>query len=386
LEFAADEIASALGISRRSAQIRLDDALDLTARPATLALLEAGVLAYPAARALAHETGRAPADLRAQVEARVLDVLGGEDLPGLGSMSTEQIQIAATLEPTATWRVGQQATRARVIRLVQQTIADLAVDLPEPESHPELVDVEAFPVRPGTVMFGGEVSEADACTAWEHVHARARELKAHAGETRTMGQLRLQAFTDLITGRTPPAHPGHTGQQDDGGPGGPSAGPGDSGGPAPVQVNVTVTIDATGRLASTRHGTLHPDTLRALMDAATDSGGSIRVKEVAAPPCPGQHATPTTDRHDPTPALDTAIRIRDKTCRFPGCTIPAGRADLDHTIPWPHGPTCQCNICALCRHHHRLKTHGRWRVVNHGDGRLTWTTPAGRTISTRPDP
>jgi hypothetical protein len=58
-EFAADEIAAALGITRRSAQFRIDDALDLLERPTTLALLDAGVLAYPAARALAREAGRA---------------------------------------------------------------------------------------------------------------------------------------------------------------------------------------------------------------------------------------------------------------------------------------------------------------------------------------
>jgi hypothetical protein len=78
--------------------------------------------------------------------------------------------------------------------------------------------------------------------------------------------------------------------------------------------------------------------------------------------------------------------MRDRHCRFPGCTIPAGRCDVDHNLPWPHGPTCECNLCALCRHHHRLKTHGRWRITNHGNGSLTWTTPTGRTINCLPDP
>jgi Domain of unknown function (DUF222) len=34
------------------------------------------------------------------------------------------------------------------------------------------------------------------------------------------------------------------------------------------------------------------------------------------------------------------VRCRDLTCRFPGCDEPAHRCDLDHTIPYPVGPTC----------------------------------------------
>src|SRR5512144_3371194 len=47
-------------------------------------------------------------------------------------------------------------------------------------------------------------------------------------------------------------------------------------------------------------------------------------------------------------------RLKDLTratwphCAFPGCTTRAVRAgstcDLDHTQPWPAGPTCSCNL------------------------------------------
>jgi hypothetical protein len=90
----------------------------------------------------------------------------------------------------------------------------------------------------------------------------------------------------------------------------------------------------------------------------------------------------------PSLALDRTIRSRDITCRFPGCRRSAlGRAsgtDLDHTVPWPAGPTSTSNLAVLCRHHHRLKHSAGWEVSLHPDGSMTWTTPTGRTVATDP--
>jgi hypothetical protein len=44
-----------------------------------------------------------------------------------------------------------------------------------------------------------------------------------------------------------------------------------------------------------------------------------------------------------TAALADFIRARDLTCRFPGCTVPATNCDVEHTIPWPYGPTSASN-------------------------------------------
>src|SRR5580693_5501879 len=42
-------------------------------------------------------------------------------------------------------------------------------------------------------------------------------------------------------------------------------------------------------------------------------------------------------RYQPSAALERAIRCRDLTCRFPGCSRPAMVCDIDHTIPFNHG-------------------------------------------------
>ncbi|OBH42998.1 HNH endonuclease signature motif containing protein [Mycobacterium mantenii] len=95
-------------------------------------------------------------------------------------------------------------------------------------------------------------------------------------------------------------------------------------------------------------------------------------------------------RYQPSAALERAVRCRDLTCRFPGCSRPAVVCDLDHTVPFNHqdpaagGPTTAENLKCLCRQHHRLKTFGGWRDKQLADGTVVWTSPSGRTYRTSP--
>ncbi|WP_298591611.1 HNH endonuclease signature motif containing protein [uncultured Kocuria sp.] len=93
--------------------------------------------------------------------------------------------------------------------------------------------------------------------------------------------------------------------------------------------------------------------------------------------------------------LRRRLRLRDGTCRFPGCRRRAERCDLDHTVAWQDGGrTAADNLAHLCRHHHLVKHRngalGRWSVRQLGPapcgGVLEWTSPAGRTYRTVPDP
>jgi hypothetical protein len=88
----------------------------------------------------------------------------------------------------------------------------------------------------------------------------------------------------------------------------------------------------------------------------------------------------------PSGALARFIRCRDMTCRFPGCDRPAECADVDHTVPYPFGPTHASNLKCLCRKHHLLKTFWTgWRDEQWPDGTIVWTSPTGQTYTTRPD-
>lgn len=90
-------------------------------------------------------------------------------------------------------------------------------------------------------------------------------------------------------------------------------------------------------------------------------------------------------RYQPSAALERAVRCRDLTCRFPGCSRPAVICDLDHSVPFNHqnpvagGWTVLENLKCLCRQHHRLKTFGGWRDRQLADGTVVWTSPSGRT-------
>ncbi|MGH3853166.1 MAG: DUF222 domain-containing protein [Pseudonocardiaceae bacterium] len=73
------------------------------------------------------------------------------------------------------------------------------------------------------------------------------------------------------------------------------------------------------------------------------------------------------------------VQIRDRVCVHPGCRCPAGHADLDHTVDHVHGGvTAEANSGPLCRHDHRLKHVGGWRLRQPEHGHFVWTSPLGR--------
>ncbi len=96
------------------------------------------------------------------------------------------------------------------------------------------------------------------------------------------------------------------------------------------------------------------------------------------------------------------VVLRDRTCVFPWCGRQARGSDVDHVIENDHdaeaegrpqpGPTETENLGALCRFHHRLKTHSAWRYEMTTPGVFEWTSPHGhryhrdRTGTTALDP
>ncbi|MGN6794000.1 MAG: hypothetical protein ACTHJW_16555, partial [Streptosporangiaceae bacterium] len=89
----------------------------------------------------------------------------------------------------------------------------------------------------------------------------------------------------------------------------------------------------------------------------------------------------------PPPRIAAWVTARDRTCRFPPCRRPAEQCDLDHTVPFDQGGrTCPCNLGGQCRCHHQLKQHPRWTLSQNAAGIFQWTTPAGRSYISRPDP
>ncbi len=102
--------------------------------------------------------------------------------------------------------------------------------------------------------------------------------------------------------------------------------------------------------------------------------------------CRGLDAQDTTARFAGA-ALRRHVQIRDRSCVYPGCRASAHSADLDHTVDHTDGgPTTSNNSGPLCRHDHRLKHAGQWRLHQPESGHFTWTSPLGRTYRTQPPP
>ena len=96
-------------------------------------------------------------------------------------------------------------------------------------------------------------------------------------------------------------------------------------------------------------------------------------------------ALPLNPGYRPTTAQDEFVRCRDLTCRVPGCDRPAIGTDLDHSNPWPAGPTHPSNLNDKCRLHHLLKTFWEnWTEQQQPDGTLHLSTPTGHTYTTTP--
>ena len=107
----------------------------------------------------------------------------------------------------------------------------------------------------------------------------------------------------------------------------------------------------------------------------------IALEPIAKGTCDHRHAE---DRYTPGRKLQHLVRARTATCTAPGCQAQAIHADLDHTTPYPEGPTDQCNLGPKCRTHHRAKQAPGWKAEQPEPGVFRWTLPSGRTHTTRP--
>ncbi|MEY4036838.1 MAG: hypothetical protein RL201_219 [Actinomycetota bacterium] len=149
----------------------------------------------------------------------------------------------------------------------------------------------------------------------------------------------------------------------------------------PISINVTVDLptllglaENPGQLAG--YGAIPASVAREL---ASDG----KWKRFITDPQTGNLLDYGRESYEPPQALKDFLIARDRTCRFPGCRRSAALSDLDHAKSWSDGgSTSPENLGALCRRHHRLKTHDGWSVNSHQDGSCTWTSPHGKTFFT----
>ena len=149
----------------------------------------------------------------------------------------------------------------------------------------------------------------------------------------------------------------------------------------PLTVNVTIDLETLfglnenpGELAG--YGAIPAEVARALASDAT-------WKRFITDPVSGNLLDFGRSSYEPPQVLKDFLIARDRTCRFPGCRRSATLSDLDHAQSWVDGGhTSAENLGALCRRHHRMKTHDGWKVESFPDGSCTWTSPLGKEFFT----
>jgi hypothetical protein len=124
----------------------------------------------------------------------------------------------------------------------------------------------------------------------------------------------------------------------------------------------------------------HDESGRPLLDAAVRSWCGRRDVTVSVRPVVDLNGHEHDRRGYAVPdRLRERIVLRDRTCVFPWCTRGARSCDADHiTAHADGGPTCECNLAPLCRHHHRLKTHAGWRYTPIEPAVYLWSEPHGQ--------
>ena len=98
---------------------------------------------------------------------------------------------------------------------------------------------------------------------------------------------------------------------------------------------------------------------------------------------------PPVDSYEIPDRLREHLHLRQPVDVFPyaagGPSTGSGRTDLDHTIAYvlldkggPPGQTALGKLGPLAPYHHRVKTHGRWRLRQPEPGVYLWRSPHGR--------
>jgi hypothetical protein len=146
---------------------------------------------------------------------------------------------------------------------------------------------------------------------------------------------------------------------------------------SPVEVVIHVDAAALADASSDAVGTLDDGTT--LTPAATDrllcDAAVVEVVEDSR----GNVLDVGRRRRTISTALRRALRLRDRGCRFPGCTN--RHVDGHHVVPWSRGgATMLANLCSLCRRHHTHAHEYGFRVESDGADGFRFFRPDGTQV------
>ncbi len=361
-EFAADEVALALGVGPGTAHNVLKQALGLASLPGMVEALHAGWLSQRHALAVLRELD----EVELSVEQRA--AIGTIVLARLAGQTPHELS---------------KLTR----RLILQV--DLAAAQARQDVASSRRDVRIWATSDGQGVVSGNGPLEQIAAIRESMASWLREHPKAADDERSEGEREFDLFCSLLTGGIEP-------------------------GSWQAQIIVPFTTATGGELELAEIpglGPVLPSTVKDLLgdaewsQVAVDSDGVVIAvgDPIPAPRAPAAPSaararmrenwelslaqlmsTPPVSRLMPeqlasaaygTPSrLKRYLQARDRTCVFPGCHRRI--TDVDHRIPWPLGPTAADNLQLLCRHHHRAK-QAVFIVELTPEGDYLWTSRGG---------
>jgi hypothetical protein len=335
------ELACALRLPERTIENLIEQSRSLLHElPATLESLRAGEISYRHAQSMIDHADSLPEESRQAFELAAL--------PFARNLTVAQFDRKA--------RVLRERTHPETIETRHEScVSDRSVTLQ--------------PARDGMAWLSAYLPAAEAHAIYHRLTDVALTLQGPT-EPRTLTQLRVDVFADLlIDGVTDDSSSSSTGGLGRG-----------------IRARVLVTVPALTLLGADDepatlegYGPIDIDTARRLAANAPSFTRILTHPETGAVLSVGR------DRYAVPSDLRTWLRVRDGTCRYPGCSRSAHRCDIDHTTDWQYGgTTSHDNLAHLCLTHHHLKHHTQWQVEQTGGGDLEWTAPSGRRYTTQP--
>ncbi|GLB65057.1 hypothetical protein NCCP2495_29370 [Dietzia sp. NCCP-2495] len=406
---AATHLVRMLSISSTRARLMISFAADLHFRyPALLESMLAGLMEQKVARALALQMSNVDESVLDEVQKRVvedyLDRLAAGERPNINDAKAHADRIIIDMDRDAVRLRKDDAARARGVRINKgqdgMTTVNATLRSDEAAVLAEALDEQ--------VELDREAENAARDTARAEAESSGEpEPDSTDDEGYTEAQRRADALMSKVCGGLGPAHGGEPepgpGGDTDGSPSGGSGGNGGgaggntTGGGLSLRPRITVITNPTGGnvpdgshlseagVEFPRSGEAAIESLLAMLKLADNT-----VIESVDPTIGAADSDEESLRYRPGAALARRIRLRDGTCRHPGCAVPAEACDLDHVVPFNHddpaagGLTVEWNLAAQCRSHHRFKTFAGWDYRMEPDGTLVLTSPDGETMYTRP--
>ncbi|MCT1515177.1 HNH endonuclease [Dietzia cercidiphylli] len=381
-DVACAELVATYGVHHHRASAMLTLARDLvTSFPGIVEAMGSGLLDERTAVMLVRQMRTVDSSVLDAVHRLVvdwlLDSIDSGERPGRNAILAKTDSIIADFDPE-----GVLARRAAAACERRVSVRRGVDGMAELRAH--LTSTEASAIHEALGHTAGERFDREKRARIETV--RNGTGPAYDPHPRTRQQHRADALVDAILG---------TGDQGDGdgdGAGGRHAGSGPAGLAPGPQIRPIITILAPRgpgeepEVYLPRGGPASIDALIALL--ARSVGAHISLPD---PEAGSADSVGGARRYRISAELARRIRLRDGTCRHPGCSVSAEDCDVDHVVPFDHsepgrgGQTVEANLMCLCRRHHRFKTFHTWYYRLLRNGTLTVVTESGHTITTLPD-